>query len=492
VARVVVIGSGAGGLATAARLATRRHDVVILESAAEPGGRLRPVLPGDGTTSPAVTLVPEIVTLPAPLRDLFNKTGGSLDDVLELHPAPETLVLDAVDSSALVPSVGPSAIAAALADGFGAAVEPAYRQLMSEAAELWQVLRTPLLETPGGSSRWLLDAAGGLRGLRLVRPQVSFARACSDVPAESVRALLDLEAIDAGSLPTYAPAWTITRPYVRALFGEWTVPGGFAALAAALVDRATARGATIRTDCHVTGIDVKGARVTGVRLANGDVVPADWVVADIDGLEQLLPRISDPGRSSLDLSTLVIVLHVPSHHIGPRLREREVDGRPARVTVLPANRVAAARELMTPKMPTDAWVRIERSFDSDEVWVVRMPVNAGYRVDDATVPSVLRLLSDRGVLTSTTDGLRVLNALSPAAVAAHLQTVGGRLSGAARRSPRRGLLRPPMTTDVGGLLRAGGGVVGGPGLPYAIQSGEVIAEVIGRPRASSDRSPDHI
>ena len=38
--RILVIGAGAGGLAVAARLAVRRHEVTILEQADRVGGKL--------------------------------------------------------------------------------------------------------------------------------------------------------------------------------------------------------------------------------------------------------------------------------------------------------------------------------------------------------------------------------------------------------------------------------------------------------------------
>ena len=77
-ARVVVIGGGFGGLASALRLAKLGHDVTLVEQA-ELGGALVPVT-ADGFAWDTVTHM----LLPGVVRDLFRKTGRPLERELEL------------------------------------------------------------------------------------------------------------------------------------------------------------------------------------------------------------------------------------------------------------------------------------------------------------------------------------------------------------------------------------------------------------------------
>jgi 1-hydroxycarotenoid 3,4-desaturase len=360
---------------------------------------------------------------------------------------------------------------------------------MADAAQLWQVVRRPLLETPGGTGRWLLDevgkAVGRWRAVRLLRPQMSYARVCAVVGNEDVRALLDLDALDAGSLPQDFPSWQITRPYVRMLFGEWVVPGGNAALADTLAVRARDRGATLRTNAKVARVVTDAGRVTGVVLESGEELAADWVVVDSDDFDALTgtPTGTVALSSDDDLSALIVTFTVPTHAVAAEV------GAATRITVLPTIRAQALQELTTSLLPTDPWLRVERDIDgvgvgeTTQTWTIRVVVNArvavGAEVMTAPHP-IVELLRARGLLRSATEA-HVTSVLGPSDVARHLNGVGGRLFGAASTSAWRGLVRPSITTGVLGLVRAGGGVSAGPGLPYAVQTGEVIADVIGRP-----------
>jgi UDP-galactopyranose mutase len=81
-ARVVVIGGGFGGLASAARLAKLGHDVTLLEAAPRLGGALGYV-EQDGfrwDAGPTSTL------LPAVIRDFFRKSGRPADKEIDLVP----------------------------------------------------------------------------------------------------------------------------------------------------------------------------------------------------------------------------------------------------------------------------------------------------------------------------------------------------------------------------------------------------------------------
>src|SRR4051812_37695616 len=79
-ARVVVVGGGLAGTATAARLAKTGHAVTVVEALPRLGGAVGTV-EQDGfrwDTGPSATAVPAV------LRDLFRKTGRPLEREMDL------------------------------------------------------------------------------------------------------------------------------------------------------------------------------------------------------------------------------------------------------------------------------------------------------------------------------------------------------------------------------------------------------------------------
>src|SRR4249920_3075125 len=140
-ARVVVIGGGFGGLASALRLAKLGHAVSLVEERTL-GGALVPVT-ADGFAWDTVSHT----LLPAVVRDLFRKTGRPLEKELELIP------LDCVrehwfdDGSALVLQVGRGAQLRAF-EALDPGLGQSWLDHVGSFADDWEVLRRGYLEVP--------------------------------------------------------------------------------------------------------------------------------------------------------------------------------------------------------------------------------------------------------------------------------------------------------------------------------------------------------
>jgi 1-hydroxycarotenoid 3,4-desaturase len=80
--RVVVVGAGIGGLVSALVLAHRGLDVTLIESASQPGGKIRQVqVDGVGVDSG-----PTVFTMRWVLDQMLETMGSSLDAILQLEP----------------------------------------------------------------------------------------------------------------------------------------------------------------------------------------------------------------------------------------------------------------------------------------------------------------------------------------------------------------------------------------------------------------------
>ncbi|MEZ5115559.1 MAG: phytoene desaturase family protein [Candidatus Nanopelagicales bacterium] len=497
-ARVVVIGAGVGGMAVAARLSVKRHDVTVLEQAPTYGGKLG-TYARDGFV---FDTGPSLLTLPAVYRDLFLKTGTGLEENVDLQPVEPGFGYHFADGTDLdMPGVDPGRCARALGDALGGTAYDDWRRFIARAGEIWRITRRPVLESPLSGTRDLVSLAKRPADIRTVAPLTSL-RALGRKYFHDPRltTLLDRYATYAGSDPRRAPAPLATIPYVEQTFGAWHLGGGIRTLADALARRLEERRVTVRFGADVARVETTADRVSGVALADGERIDADVVVADADATHLYADLVSDPrGREPLrrlrkatpSLSGFVLLLAVRGRTQGlrhhnvwfPADYDDEFDsifGRHPRPVPDPAVYVCA---------PDDDRMRPDADHES---WFVL--VNAprhgsgspGSGTIDWTAPGlaesyadqVLAVLGRRGV--DVRDRLLWREIRTPADLERSTRAPGGSIYGTSSNGPRAAFLRPANASPVPGLFLVGGSAHPGGGLPLVGMSAEIVANLIGR------------
>ncbi len=272
-ARVVVIGGGYGGLASAVRLAKLGHDVTLLEAGARLGGALGYV-EQDGyrwDMGPTHTL------LPAVLRDLFRKSGRPLEKELELVPVePVARHVFDDDTQLDLPAGSRAAQIEAVDRDLGAGLGAQWAAYVDTFADDWETLRRDWLERPyspdlaSRQTKALLSTRMTLSKLTQKAFKDERLRLVAGYP-------MTLEGHDLRNVPAWVGMWT----YVEQNFGAWTIPGGMGSLAQALASRLVTRGVTVLLSSPAHDLELSAGRVVGVRTGQG-VVPADHVVCAID------------------------------------------------------------------------------------------------------------------------------------------------------------------------------------------------------------------
>ena len=269
--RIVVIGGGFGGLASAVRLAKLGHDVTVVERSAALGGALQPI-GADGFTWDAG---PTTTLLPAVIRDLFRKSGRPLEREVDLQPLDLIREHRFEDRSVLRLPSGSRAAQIAAFDELGdlGANWAAYVDALSDT---WEVLRRNYLERawdPALSPPELSDLFGSREMLhRRLR------RVFKD---ERLRLVAGHPFVIDGHDLRNVPVWMGVTSYLEQTFGAWTVPGGLAAIGAALIERLETRNVTVEPDTSALDIMLRDGRAVGVRTTHGDL-DADAVVCAID------------------------------------------------------------------------------------------------------------------------------------------------------------------------------------------------------------------
>lgn len=508
-ARVVVIGAGMGGLAVAARLAAGRHHVLVLEQADDVGGKVG-WFSRDGF---GFDTGPSLLTLPAVYRDLFRNTGGPLEDEVELTPVDPVCHYRFADGIELdLPNVSRPAIAAAWDDALGGGAGADWTSFLDRAGRIWDATREPFLQTPLDGARTLVALSRGrMSDLRTVAPWRSLrslGRQYLRHPHQ--RTFLDRYATYTGSDPRRAPAALAAVPFVEQSFGAWYVRGGLRLLGDAVLRRAQSLGVQVRTGCDVTQVLVEGGRACGVRLADGERLAADVVVANTDATHlyrDLVPAgpaaeaLAALRRVTPSLSGFVLLLGLRGRTPGLRhhtvLFPADYDDEFDSIFGTGPHRLAGARPVPDPTVyisaPDDPAVRPDQDH---EAWFVlvnaprHQPDRSGRWARGAVgvdwdAPGLASGYADRILAVMAARGLDVRDRVlfrevrTPADLERRTRSVGGSIYGTSSNGARAAFLRPANRSPVPGLFLVGGSSHPGGGLPLVGLSAQIVADLIG-------------
>ncbi|MFB9313967.1 phytoene desaturase family protein [Nocardioides plantarum] len=305
--RVVVIGGGVSGLATAGLLARDGHEVHLLEQGADLGGRAG-LWERDGfrfDTGPSWWLMPEV------FDHFFAMMGTTTAEQLELvtlDPGYRVWSEGLATLDVVADEAGNRAAFEAIEPGAGAALG----DYLTSAREVYDLATQQFLYTSFDSAaayvgRRVLRNGPRLAGL-LSRSLESFV--ASRFRDRRLRQVLGYPAVFLGSSPDRAPAMYHLMSHLDLADGVRYPLGGFRVLVDAMAGLARDAGAVVGTGCTVTAIETetapraggrvalrrhRPARVTGVTYRDADglhTVDADVVVgaADLHHVEtRLLP-----------------------------------------------------------------------------------------------------------------------------------------------------------------------------------------------------------
>jgi 1-hydroxycarotenoid 3,4-desaturase len=479
--RVVVIGAGVGGLTAAVDLARSGADVVVLESAAYPGGKMRRVHTG----GVSIDAGPTVFTMRGIFQSLFEDAGTRLEDHLELIPVGllarhawrhgGTLDLFAdIDQSA--DAIGAFA---------GSENARGYREFCTRSAGIYRTLAGTFIGAQRPSIFDLTRRIGfdHLDRLLAISPMKALWPALADYFSDPrLRQLFARYATYVGSSPMLAPATMMLVAHVEQ-DGVWLVKGGMIRVAEALQRVGQSQGASYRFGSPVAEITIKRGRASGVTLANGEQIEAAAIVfnGDVSALAQgLLGGASaraapSTARIERSLSAITWCLRAETkgfdlaHHnvffaedypeeFEAIFQRREIANAP---TVYVCAQDRGADTVPEPGRPERLLVLINappdgdnREFDAEayEERTLRLLKSCG-----------LKIQSSNSVPTTPTE----FNRLFPG--------TGGALYGRANHTAFASFKRPGAASNLSGLYLAGGSVHPGPGVPMAAMSGRLAA-----------------
>jgi 1-hydroxycarotenoid 3,4-desaturase len=477
---VVIIGAGSGGLSAAIMLAAAGRSVTVLERAATPGGKIRQI----ATQAGPVDAGPTVFTMRWVFEEIFAAAGTQLSSHVALQPLPilarhawgpgPTLDLFA-DLEASADAIGRFA---------GAKDAAGYRHFAGRAQRIYAALETPFLRAQQpGSALALVRRAGVSEMLGIAAFATLWRELGRYFTDPRLRQMFARYSTYCGSSPYLAPATLMLIAHVERA-GVWTVSGGMQALADALADLAVSLGVSIRYGSHVAAIETADGRASGVRLTDGETMPANAVIMAADaaalcaGLMGTAAAGAIPALGTRSLSALTWAMAADvsgfalQHHnvfFGGDYKA-EFDAIFDR-RVLPADPTIylCAQDRGATDAAPDATERL--------LLLVNAPASG-----DQRPPSEQEIATcqDKMLWRLAQCGLQVTAASDPVLTGPQqfhslFPGTGGALYGPAVHGTQASFKRPGARTKLPGLYLAGGSAHPGAGVPMAALSGRLAA-----------------
>jgi 1-hydroxycarotenoid 3,4-desaturase len=472
-AKIVIIGAGIGGLVASLLLAQAGLDVTVCEAAPAPGGKLRQVSAGPAM----IDAGPTVFTLRPVFEAIFAMAGARLEEHLTLEP------LDCLarhvweDGAGLDLFADLEKSAAAIADFAGSGAAAGYRAFAARAAKIFETLDFSFMQTHQPRLAGLIRNAGPahLGGLLNLSP---FSNMWDELgryfPNPRLRQLFARYATYCGSSPFSAPATLMLIAHAERL-GVWRISGGMFRLAEILVRLAEARGGAFRFNAKAAEITTRNSRVSGVRLAGGETLPADAVIANADlaaiSAGYLGPAARDAVAGMMKNATRslsALTWAISGTAAGFPLVHHNV--------FFSNDYKAEFGEIAARKLPVDPTIYICAPNPGAFFCLVNAPPvgdsgNPTQAEEDACLDTVLKKLKRCG-LTLTPEAI---TKTGPQGFETMFQATGGALYGRALTNWKDSFARPGTKTKLPGLYLAGGAIHPGPGLPMAAISGRLAA-----------------
>ena len=276
--KVVVIGAGVAGLASAIRLQHAGYEVELYEKEALPGGKMHRI----DMNGYQFDLGPSIVMMPELYREVFELTGRDPDDYIPMQK------VDPMYSTY-----------------FGSKAEEKY-DISSDLIELMKTLENISEEDSKGFLKYLQEIYQRYLVAKnhfLQRPFRNFTDFYNPktirqmfklktfdsadhfigkyVKNERIKQILSFQTLYIGVSPYNGPSLYTIIPMIEMLYGVWFIKGGMYTMASSMERLFKELGGKVYYNASVDEVLIKEQKAYGIRV-NGKEILADYIMCNAD------------------------------------------------------------------------------------------------------------------------------------------------------------------------------------------------------------------
>jgi len=276
--KVIVIGAGVAGLASAIRLQHAGYDVEIYEKESMPGGKMHRI-EKDGYI---FDLGPTIVMMPELYREIFELCGRNPDEYIpmeRLDPMYSVFFGDQPEdrydvSSDLVKLT-------AMLEKFSDEDAKGFMSYLQEIYKRFLVAKDHFIQRPFRSKSDFYNPATLKKALELKTLDAADYFIGKHIKNERLRQMISFQTLYIGVSPFTGPSLYTMIPMIEFLYGVWFIKGGMHTMAKAMERLLLELGGRIHYGENVEEILIKDQAAIGIRSNEKDV-HSDFVVCNAD------------------------------------------------------------------------------------------------------------------------------------------------------------------------------------------------------------------
>lgn len=274
--KIIIIGAGVAGLASAVRLQSQGFEVEIYEKQNTIGGKMNQISEKGFKfdTGPTIVMMPDIY------KEVFESAGRNADDYISMQQ------LDPI-YSVFYPDGTRSQVSTDLVhltnylEGISEKDSSGYMRYMSETYDRYLIAKDHFIEKTFRKPTDFYNPKTLMNAIRLKTFDSAYHSISKYIEDDKLKKLLSFQTLYIGISPYNGPSIYNIIPLIEMIYGVWFIKGGMYSLVEAMEKLFKELGGKIHTSSNVDEIIIKDNKAFGIKIGQEEI-KSDVVLCNAD------------------------------------------------------------------------------------------------------------------------------------------------------------------------------------------------------------------
>lgn len=293
--KVIVIGAGVAGLASAIRLQHAGYDVELYEKEPIPGGKMHKI-EKDGYR---FDLGPSIVMMPELYREVFELTGRDPDDYIPMEKLdPMYSVYFGGEESDFHEISNDLVALMETLEEIGEEDAQGFLTYLQKIYERFLVAKNHFIQRPFRNPSDFYNPSMIKQALKLRTFGSADKFVGKYIKNERLKQMISFQTLYIGVSPYNGPSLYTIIPMIEMLYGVWFIKGGMYTMAASMEKLFLELGGRVHYNANVEEILIEDQQAKGI-LLNGKKIHSDFVMCNADfpyAMKNLVKDVKSKGK----------------------------------------------------------------------------------------------------------------------------------------------------------------------------------------------------